>query len=70
MTHRVRFEISIDGKAEGSILIGLFGKLTPQTTRNFLALSSKGIDGKSYTGTPFHRSIKKFMIQGNLALHA
>lgn len=44
----------------GTIGIELFAKETPQTVNNFVFLSREGF----YDGTPFHRIIKGFMIQG------
>lgn len=44
----------------GEILLELFGKQTPKTTRNFLQLCLDGY----YDGTIFHRLVPKFIIQG------
>lgn len=45
---------------KGDITIALNVKETPITVNNFVALSKKNF----YNGTPFHRVIKGFMIQG------
>ncbi|KAB5561445.1 hypothetical protein DKX38_006402 [Salix brachista] len=70
ITHRVFLDVDIDDQRQGRIVIGLYGKDASKTAENFRALCTgekgKGASGKPlhYKGTPFHRIISGFMIQG------
>jgi len=56
--------VEIAGNKLGRIEIGLFGKTMPKTVANFITILTKGIDGRTYAGTKFHRVFNKFVIQG------
>jgi len=64
VTDQVYFDVQVGNNPVGRIVIGLFGDVVPNTVRNFVTLCSPGVNGKSYTGSHFHRVIKDFMIQG------
>ncbi|KAF8113533.1 hypothetical protein N665_0049s0048 [Sinapis alba] len=82
ITHKGYFDVEIDGKEAGRVVIGLFGKAVRRLQRvsfllaeNFRALCTgeKGV-GKSgkplhYKGSVFHRIIPSFMIQGGDFTH-
>lgn len=67
---RVAIDVTIGGQPAGTITIELFADVTPKTADNFRALCTgekgKGKSGKDLTfaGSPFHRIIPEFMIQG------
>jgi len=60
ITTRVYFDIEIDDKPTGRIVIGLHDLIVPKTCNNFKTLCESGKFNKS----TFHRVIPNFMIQG------
>ncbi|XP_010548090.1 PREDICTED: peptidyl-prolyl cis-trans isomerase CYP21-1 [Tarenaya hassleriana] len=75
ITHRVYLDVDIEGQRIGRMIIGLYGAVVPKTVENFRALCTgeKGntSSGKPlhYKGTPFHRIISGFVIQGGDVIH-
>jgi len=57
---RVYFDIEIDEKPAGRVIIGLHDTIVPKTCFNFKTLCQTGIFNQS----KFHRVIPNFMIQG------
>jgi len=62
---RVALEVQIGDETVGTVVLELFKDVTPKTAENFRALCT-GEQGEdmSYAGSPFHRIIPGFMIQG------
>jgi peptidylprolyl isomerase len=64
------FDVSINGDTVGRIIFELFADVLPKTSENFRALCTgekgNGRAGRPlcFKGTPFHRIIPNFMIQG------
>ncbi|MEY6433411.1 peptidylprolyl isomerase [Thioalkalicoccus limnaeus] len=67
---RVALDISIGGEPAGTLVLELRADVVPRTAENFRALctgeAGVGQSGKplAYAGTPFHRIIPGFMVQG------
>jgi peptidylprolyl isomerase len=67
---KVALDVTIGGEPAGTITVELFADVVPKTAENFRALCTgekgTGKSGKplAYAGSPFHRIIPGFMIQG------
>ncbi|MGW0365331.1 peptidylprolyl isomerase [Streptomyces sp. NPDC002990] len=59
----VYFDININGESAGRIVFNLFDDVVPKTAKNFRELAT-GEHGYGYAGSPFHRVIPQFMLQG------
>ena len=67
---KVAMDVTIGGKPAGAVTLELFADVAPKTAENFRTICT-GEKGKSesgaelkYAGSPFHRIIPGFMIQG------
>lgn len=63
MSENVYFNVSANGENLGRIVFRLFDDVVPKTARNFRELAT-GQNGFGYKGSPFHRVIPDFMLQG------
>lgn len=63
MSENVYFQVSANGQPLGRIVFRLFDDVVPKTARNFRELAT-GQNGYGYKGSPFHRVIPEFMLQG------
>ncbi|MFI8003129.1 peptidylprolyl isomerase [Streptomyces sp. NBC_00178] len=63
MTIKAYFDITINDEPAGRIVFNLFDDVAPKTAENFRALAT-GEHGYGYAGSPFHRVIPDFMLQG------
>ncbi|MFD9907181.1 peptidylprolyl isomerase [Streptomyces sp. NPDC059063] len=63
MSENVYFNVSANGESLGRIVFRLFDDVVPKTARNFRELAT-GQNGFGYKGSPFHRVIPEFMLQG------
>ncbi|ETV69338.1 hypothetical protein H257_14950 [Aphanomyces astaci] len=65
---KVFFDVSIDGRDAGKVVMGLYDDVQPKTVANFVALctgeASLPNQPLHYKNSPFHRIIPNFMIQG------
>ncbi|TVQ87920.1 MAG: peptidylprolyl isomerase [Chromatiaceae bacterium] len=61
---RVAMEVSIGGEPAGTIEAELFADVVPRTAENFRVLCTADAGEDRYAGSPFHRIIPGFMIQG------
>ncbi|CAL9450687.1 peptidylprolyl isomerase [Streptomyces sp. enrichment culture] len=63
MSENVYFDVTVDDAPLGRIVFRLFDEVVPKTARNFRELAT-GQNGYGYKGSPFHRVIPEFMLQG------
>ena len=63
---RCYLDVAVDGKPLGRVVVELRTDVVPRTCENFrcLCTGERG-PGMSYAGSPFHRVIRGFMVQGD-----
>ncbi|EKM77122.1 hypothetical protein AGABI1DRAFT_115351 [Agaricus bisporus var. burnettii JB137-S8] len=64
----VYFDIAMNQKPSGRIVFKLYDNDVPKTAKNFRELAT-GRHGFGYAGSPFHRIIPAFMLQGGDFTH-
>jgi hypothetical protein len=52
-THKVFFDVAVDGEPAGRVTFGLYGHVAPRTVENFRALCA-GDKGATASGVPLH----------------
>ena len=63
-------EITRDGESIGTLTFSLYNDECPRTVENFMAICSGENKKKlSYKGSPFHRIVTDFMVQGGDITH-
>jgi len=63
MSENVFFDVTANGEPLGRIEFKLYDDVVPKTARNFRELAT-GEHGFGFKGSPFHRVIPDFMLQG------
>ena len=58
------FDVTIGGVDAGRINFTLYDDVVPKTAKNFAELCKATTKGQGYIGSPFHRVIPDFMLQG------
>jgi cyclophilin family peptidyl-prolyl cis-trans isomerase len=61
---KLAMEIEVNGKSFGKVFVGLFDSVVPKTAENFKQMCLSKKEGFGYAGSPFHRIVKNFVIQG------
>ena len=64
VTNAAYFDIDINKKRAGRVVLGLYGTRQPKTVSNFKTLCTIDETKPSYLNCKFHRIIPDFMIQG------
>ncbi|XP_070551565.1 peptidyl-prolyl cis-trans isomerase 5-like [Ptychodera flava] len=65
VTQKVLFDIEINGRKRGRIVIGLFGETVPKTVEIFAELA-KAKEGEGYKGSKVFRAFNPYCITGGI----
>ena len=63
-------KITRDGEPIGTLVFDLYEEDCPRTVKNFMSICEADNEKKlSYKGSPFHRIVTGFMVQGGDITH-
>jgi len=64
----VYLDFTSEGRPLGRVVVGLYGKLTPEVAQNFHGLATHS-EGFGYRGSPVHHVVRKYVVMVGLVGH-